>query len=44
MKLTNTVVRLEYLPVLEQQGVAVELHVASLVYRGQAGQVKRRIF
>jgi autophagy-related protein 2 len=38
VKLTNTVVRLEYLPVLEQQGVAVELHVASLVYRGQAGQ------
>ena len=39
VRLTNTVVRLEYLPVIEQQGLAVELHVGKLEYRGQAGQV-----
>ncbi len=44
VRLTNTVVRLEYLPGIEQQGLAVELHVGKLEYRGQAGQVELLIW
>jgi len=43
--LTNTTVRLEYLPGvpgLEDQGLALQLHLGKLVYRGQAGQEKNQ--
>ena len=43
--MTNTTVRLEYLPGvpgLEDQGLALQLHLGKLVYRGQAGQEKNQ--
>ena len=45
VRLTNTTVRLEYLPGvpgLEDQGLALQLHLGKLVYRGQAGQEKNQ--
>ena len=39
-RLTDTVVRLEHLPGLEQRGLALQLHLGSIIYSGQAGQVR----
>ena len=37
--MTDTVVRLEHLPGLEQRGLALQLQLGRLVYSGQAVQV-----
>ena len=39
VRLTNSTVRLEHFPGLEQRGLALQLQLGKLVYRGQAGQV-----
>ena len=37
VKLVESTVRLEYLPGLEQRGIALELQVGRILYSGEAG-------
>jgi len=42
VKLSNSAVRLEYLPGLEQRGIALELQVGRIVYSGETGAVQQQ--
>jgi len=42
VKLSDSTVRLEYLPGLEQRGIALELQVGKIVYSGETGAVPQQ--
>jgi len=42
VKLSDSTVRMEYLPDLEQRGIALELQVGKIIYSGEAGSVQQQ--
>jgi len=42
VKLSDSTVRMEYMPGLEQRGIALELQVGKIVYSGEAGSVQQQ--
>jgi len=42
VKLSDSTVRMEYMPGLEQRGIALELQVGKIVYSGEAGSLQQQ--